>query len=228
MKAIRQLVCTISVIGILLVSSCALNHLDIREEAYDISDYLLENVSGDDIYLSEVYWDETGITIELYGSNSIDVILDLQKLSNTWLEDHPDSLVESNQLRFSIELFESRPDTSDRERFAYCARIGNYEPYLNIEAGPKVDCLDINECDALATSFFNDGFNEYRIIMIPSDTEIDNVEAFINMPCLESLIVSDYPFDSDSQQIEDKYNELTEVLSNYNSYDFDCFIRPSR
>lgn len=64
--------------------------------------------------------------------------------------------------------------------------------------------------------------------MIPSDTEIDNVEAFINMPCLESLIVSDYPFDSDSQQIEDKYNELTEVLSNYDSYDFDCFIRPSR
>lgn len=56
----------------------------------------------------------------------------------------------------------------------------------------------------------------------------NNVEAFINMPCLESLIVSDYPFDSDSQQIEDKYNELTEVLSDYNSYDFDCFIRPSR
>lgn len=208
-------------LSILLLSSCySDNASDIRNEAIEISNYILNNLSNDNIKVDDVSCTEESIRIVLYGSDKAYDIIELLEITNQWLDDKEDSLVSCYDLMFTITLYLDRPTQSDIENMRYVAMIGNYDHDFSSDIGPTVDCVDINHCEELKTSMFGNIDYGLRVIMIPSNTEIDDFEVFVNMPSLEVLNVSDYPFYSDELLLEEKYHELLYEARNYDNISF--------
>lgn len=145
-----------------------------------------------------------------------------------YLDSNPESKMNAC-LRIELNMYESYSIGSDSSvcfesiiTYSGVDRIIeiNSEYSFSSDIGPTVDCVDINHCEELKTSMFGNIDYGLRVIMIPSNTEIDDFEVFVNMPSLEVLNVSDYPFYSDELLLEEKYHELLYEARNYDNISF--------
>lgn len=195
-----------------------------RREATKVSRYLMDNLTNSEIRVSKIWYESDEIRIELYGSWAGKDIAELIELSDRWLEENPDSIIIRNRMRFSIELYEQKPENSERISHSYSCRIANFDAYFAPHVSHDIDCIDINRCDLFLTSYFEGDKNNYRVIMFPSYIVIDDFEVFLNMPELERLVISDYPFMDYRPYLEERYAQIDELAQEYGPVTFNYYI----
>ena len=92
---------------------------------------------------------------------------------------------------------------------------------MTCEPSNKLDCIDLNVCDAFKTSFFESVVVDYRFIMLPSNTDFDDFDVFLRMDNLIRLTISDYPYDYAHDRLIAKGEELEAIASQYDIVNFE-------
>lgn len=223
-KKLLSLVMSAVYTGVLL-SSCSPEIRQIGRETDDLVSCLNENLENDDIKVADKSYGESGICLSLYGSDSIEDIRNLICVCDEWIENNQESFLVSGRLKISIELYLDKPNQSGHGNLDYVARISNYSISPECAPGDSFDCIDINSCDNLPSSFFGTLPDDYRVIELPSTVEFDDFDVLVNMNELEYLVICDRPFGDDSNRLEEKEEELDRFAEEYQDLHFSyCVI----
>ena len=211
-------------LSLLLLTSCqSETDKELKRELDLLSNYISDNLSNESIKLNKASYSEDGIYVELYGSKSSDDIEELILTCEGFADEYSDLMMFNGDYNIQIQLYDVEPDQDLYETLGYAVYIGNFSWALGTNERSKCfDCIDINLCDTFATSFFRQTHTDYRIIMLPSNTVIDDIEVFMGMNNLQSITISDYPYKADSERLNDKYEELLALVSEYDDVGFRC------
>ena len=193
---------------------------EIGIDAECMSDYIIQNVTNDNIELNDTLYSDNGVLIELYGSDSAADALEIVGICNNWLSENEDSVLLRDHISLSIEIYQGKPNEDDRDSLGYSSRVGNYDVSFASEVGPSIDCIDINHSINFDTSIF-EGY-DFRYIGVPSNVVIDDFSVFVEMDQLRYLIVNDGPYSHDEQVLDDKYREFCEYYYSYDELQFSC------
>lgn len=217
----RAVAILVTIVMVFSMISCRSDlEKSISRDMNSFADYISDNLLSDDIQICRTRCDEGGLYIELYGSEACSDILELIMVCNDWVDQNRDSTVLRENKKIRVELYNQKPDDNDRESSSYAVRLSNFGIDYATEPSSYMDVLDINICNEFHTSSLNQLSINYRVIMLPTNSVIDDFDVFMGMKNLEALVFSDDPYDSDEAQVERLTEELSIATSEYESIPF--------
>lgn len=219
-ETMRRIYLAIMILLIVFTStSCSGNH-EIKKAAHNMADYILSNLSNDSIKCSDIRYSDDGILIEIYGSDSAGDVMEIADLSNNWMVNNIESIICTDSLCVSIELYLEKPEEVDREYLNYIAAFRNYDYDFDRTTSDNIDCLEIIQCHEFSTSLLDNG-NDYRVIVLPGDVIVDNSEVFVHMDSLKYVLIKDYDFDNIMYSPEEINARIEEITGNH---DVDFYV----
>lgn len=161
----------------------------------DIAQYMMDNSESDDVELFQYYGSDESFRFEFYGVTDLTTVDNMIYSLYEYLDENPDCGYCLDSTSINATFYPNSP-SQDYDMLDWYVSVGNYDNTVRYDPERvRTDglvYLDIYETDDFCLSEFADLKCVYKIIEVPPNISLDNLDVLVEMNDLEKFTINCY------------------------------------